>query len=85
MTRLPFLPSNAPRPPVEGNFWRGVLRASLISVFLWCGIALLLGCSPRAFTEVNKQAPEPPYMGARHSGLDRAEYLRVTEPLEVVE
>ena len=42
----------------------------------------LLACSPRAFDTVNKQAPPAPYWGEKHSGLDRAEYLRVKEPLE---
>lgn len=46
-------------------------------------IAAVTSCSPRAFSEVNKQAPDPPYAGQRHSGLDRAQYLRDTEPLEL--
>ena len=45
-------------------------------------VALLTGCNPRAFQEVNKLAPEPPYAGQYHGGLDRAQYLRDEEPLE---
>ena len=51
-----------------------------------CALLVLLivvtSCSPRAFQEVNKLAPEPPYAGQRHSGLDRAQYLRDTEPFD---
>jgi len=61
---------------IQALLW--IVGLPLIAVFLF-------GCSPRAFNEVNKQAPEPPYVGERHSGLDRAEYLRDAEPLEVVE
>ncbi len=45
-------------------------------------IGFLTSCSPRAFSEVNKQAPDPPYAGQYHSGLDQAEYLRDKEPLD---
>jgi len=43
--------------------------------------AILGGCSPRAFSEVNKQAPSPPYAGQYHGGMDRAEYLRDEDPV----
>ena len=45
-------------------------------------LAAMAGCSPRAWQDVNKQAPEPPYAGTRATGLDQAEYLRDREPLE---
>ncbi len=45
-------------------------------------LAAMAGCSPRSFQEINKQAPLPPYAGQYHGGLDRAQYLRDTEPLE---
>jgi len=56
-----------------------IAAAPLIALAI---IVLLTGCSSRALQEVNNLAPDPPHMGQRHSGLDRAEYLRVTEPLE---
>jgi len=54
---------------------------------IWLTMALIMGaalwgCSPRAFDDVNKQAPDPPYAGQYHGGLDRAEYLRDEEPVE---
>ena len=59
-----------------------VLRATAL-VFLGLAAGMFLAsCSPRAFDSINKLAPAPPYMGERHSGLDRAEYLRVEESLE---
>jgi len=55
-----------------------LLMALIMGAALW-------GCSPRAFSEVNKQAPDPPYAGQYHGGLDRAEYLRDEEPVEASE
>ena len=81
MNRPPALPQPG------RNFWRAIFRASLISVLLWAGIAAALSsCSPRAFQEVNKQAPDPPIYGER-PGLSGAlmyteKYLRDTEPLD---
>ena len=63
--------------------WLGVPRTWqewLASAALVFGLFVLLGCSPRAFQEVNKLAPEPPYAGERHGGMDLARYLRVEEP-----
>ena len=77
MNRPPALPQPG------RNFWRGVFRASLIGILFWAGIAWALsGCSPRAFQEVNKLAPDPPYAEQRPSYMDGAQYLRDTEPLE---
>jgi len=64
------------------SYTLATIQALLWIVGLPLIVILLLGCSPRAFDSVNKQAPDPPYAGQRHSGLDRAEYLRDTEPLE---
>ncbi len=49
-------------------------------------LAAMAGCSPRAWQDVNKQAPEPPVYGER-PGLSGAlmyteKYLRDTEPLD---
>ena len=70
--------------PTPGrNFWRGIFRATLLAVLFWGGVAWALSsCSPRTFKEVNKQAPEPPYAGQYHGGMDRARYLKVGEPLD---
>ncbi len=75
----PAMIPRSDRPP----FWRCAFRWYLLSFLLASLAAFAMpGCSPRAFTEINKQAPEPPYAGQRHSGLDRAQYLRDTEPLD---
>ena len=55
--------------------------------FLFAFSALLASCNPRAFQEVNKLAPEPPYAGQRPPMLSGAlmyteKYLRDEEPLE---
>ncbi len=70
-------------PQPSRNFWRGIFRAGLLATLFWLGGAWAMpGCSPRSFQTVNKQAPKPPYAGQYHGGLDRAQYLRDTEPLE---
>ncbi len=82
MNRPPALPQP------NRNFWRGVFRASLISLLFWAGVAWALSsCSPRAYREVNKLAPEPPYAGQRPPMLSGAlmyteKYLRDEEPLD---
>ncbi len=51
----------------------------IIAVLLLVLFVAAVACSPRAFQSVNKQAPEPPYAWQWHGGMDRAEYLKVTE------
>ncbi|MGI9490455.1 MAG: hypothetical protein ACR2RF_32100 [Geminicoccaceae bacterium] len=75
--RPAILPGNTRTP------WRMIFRWGFLGlIFAMLAAFALPGCSPRAFNSVNKQAPEAPYWGERHSGMDRAEYLRVTEPIE---
>ena len=45
-------------------------------------LLVLSACSLRTTGTLNKQAPDPPYAGQYHGGLDRAQYLRDEEPLE---
>ena len=57
----------------------GYIAAAFVMLLI---IVYLTSCSPRAFNEVHKQAPDPPYAGEYHGGLDRAQYLKDEEPLE---
>ncbi len=56
--------------------------------FWFCLFLIALSsCSPRAYREVNKLAPEPPYAGQRPPMLSGAlmyteKYLRDEEPLD---
>ena len=57
----------------------GYLAAAFVMLLI---IVFLTSCSPKSMATVNKQAPDPPYAGQYHGGLDRAQYLRDEEPLE---
>lgn len=59
-----------------------VVVAFAVAFGLLVAIAAMTACSPRAYREVNKLAPDPPYAEQRPSYMDGAQYLRDTEPLE---
>ena len=67
-------------PTKEGS----AMRVVTVFAVLFAGLIVLgflTSCSPRSMATLNKQAPDPPYAGQYHGGLDRAQYLRDAEPL----
>lgn len=57
-------------------------QAIIWAVLIWGAATIFLPGCAMTRGPVTKQAPDPPYAGERHGGMDRAVYLRVEEALD---